>query len=113
MVSCCCGFPRPVGAEDFDTHPIEPTLIIADLRAATLAGHVAALKGAKALTKDEKGLWSIPVGPLEPAIYSYGFAVDGAIGIPTRPIPPWRSAAGVIRAVSCRATRMHRRATGP
>jgi enterochelin esterase-like enzyme len=43
---------------------------------------VAALKGAKSLAKDEKGVWSITVGPLEPAIYSYGFAVDGAIRIP-------------------------------
>lgn len=43
---------------------------------------VAALKGTKALTKDDKGVWSITVGPMEPAIYSYGFAVDGAIRIP-------------------------------
>ena len=37
------------------------------------------------VAKDEKGIWSITVGPLEPAIYSfasYSFAVDGAIRIP-------------------------------
>jgi enterochelin esterase-like enzyme len=43
---------------------------------------VAAMKGTRALAKDEKGIWSITVGPLDPAIYSYGFAVDGAIRIP-------------------------------
>ena len=43
---------------------------------------VAALHGTKALTRDEKGIWTITVGPLEPAVYSYGFAVDGAIRIP-------------------------------
>jgi enterochelin esterase-like enzyme len=29
------------------------------------------------MTKNEKGVWSITVGPLEPEIYSYTFAVDG------------------------------------
>jgi enterochelin esterase-like enzyme len=48
---------------------------------------VAALKGTKSLTKDAKGVWSITVGPLDPAIYSYGFAVDGAIRIPDRANP--------------------------
>jgi enterochelin esterase family protein len=43
---------------------------------------VAAFKGTKSLIEDDKGVWSITVGPLEPAIYSYGFAVDGAIRIP-------------------------------
>ena len=43
---------------------------------------VAALKGTRPLVKDDKGVWSITVGPLDPAIYSYGFAVDGAIRIP-------------------------------
>jgi enterochelin esterase-like enzyme len=43
---------------------------------------VAALKGTKALTKDEKGVWSLTVGPLDPAVYSYGFSLDGAVRIP-------------------------------
>ncbi len=29
------------------------------------------------LTKDEAGLWSLTVGPLEPNLYSYNFTVDG------------------------------------
>lgn len=34
-------------------------------------------RGAQPMQKDEKGLWSVTVGPLEPAIYNYRFAVDG------------------------------------
>ena len=33
--------------------------------------------GAKALQKDDKGLWSLTVGPVEPDIYEYEFSVDG------------------------------------
>jgi enterochelin esterase-like enzyme len=29
------------------------------------------------LTKDEKGVWSVTVGPFTPDLYSYGFVVDG------------------------------------
>src|SRR5262245_44921030 len=29
------------------------------------------------LSKDEKGVWSVTVGPLTPDFYSYGFTVDG------------------------------------
>jgi enterochelin esterase family protein len=47
----------------------------------------AILKGPKPLTKDEKGMWSITVGPLEPGFYNYGFAIDGGIrmGDPANP----------------------------
>jgi enterochelin esterase family protein len=37
-----------------------------------------ALGGAKRMTKDESGLWSITIGPLDPEIYEYSFTVDGA-----------------------------------
>jgi enterochelin esterase-like enzyme len=33
--------------------------------------------GAQDLTKDDKGLWSITVGPLPPELYSYSFILDG------------------------------------
>jgi enterochelin esterase family protein len=35
------------------------------------------LKDRQPLTKDEKGLWSVTLGPLEPDIYTYEFHVDG------------------------------------
>jgi enterochelin esterase family protein len=43
---------------------------------------IAVTKGPKALTKDEKGLWSLTVGPFEPGYYNYGFAIDGGIRSP-------------------------------
>jgi enterochelin esterase-like enzyme len=33
--------------------------------------------GSKAMSKDEAGIWSATVGPLEPEIYQYNFVVDG------------------------------------
>jgi enterochelin esterase family protein len=33
--------------------------------------------GKLAMTKDEQGLWSLTVGPLEPDLYGYSFAIDG------------------------------------
>src|SRR5262245_4811141 len=32
----------------------------------------------KAMTKEENGVWTVTVGPLEPEQYSYNFSVDGA-----------------------------------
>jgi enterochelin esterase family protein len=33
--------------------------------------------GTKDMTRDEKGLWSVTVGPLPPELYSYSFILDG------------------------------------
>jgi len=41
----------------------------------TLTGEF--MKGSKGLLKDEKGVWSVTVGPLEPEIYHYNFTIDG------------------------------------
>jgi enterochelin esterase family protein len=35
------------------------------------------LSGAKPMTKDAEGVWSITTSPLEPEIYTYNFVVDG------------------------------------
>ncbi|MBZ5611236.1 MAG: esterase [Acidobacteriia bacterium] len=35
------------------------------------------LKSREVLRKDEKGLWAVTVGPIEPDIYAYEFLVDG------------------------------------
>ena len=43
----------------------------------TVSGEIMGTKPAAALTKDEAGVWSVTLGPLEPEIYSYGFNVDG------------------------------------
>src|SRR3954463_2047316 len=41
----------------------------------TLSGEF--MTGAKPLQKDEKDLWTITVGPIEPEIYNYNFTIDG------------------------------------
>lgn len=33
--------------------------------------------GRAAMTRDESGLWSVTIGPIEPDLYGYGFTVDG------------------------------------
>ena len=33
--------------------------------------------GSKAMEKDDQGVWSVTVGPLEPDVWSYSFTVDG------------------------------------
>ncbi len=35
------------------------------------------LRGNKPLEKNEQGLWSVTIGPLEPEIYNYNFTIDG------------------------------------
>lgn len=35
--------------------------------------------GPRPLTRDEQGTWSITVGPLDPELYGYSFAVDGLV----------------------------------
>jgi enterochelin esterase family protein len=37
------------------------------------------LREARTLSKDEKGIWSITVGPVTPEIYSYQLAVNGVV----------------------------------
>ncbi len=42
-----------------------------------LVGEITQGRGPQAMTKDEDGLWTITVGPLEPEIWSYNFRVHG------------------------------------
>ena len=34
------------------------------------------------LQRDEKGVWSLTVGPLPPGFYTYGYAIDGGLRMP-------------------------------
>jgi enterochelin esterase-like enzyme len=43
---------------------------------------IAVMGGPKPLVKDERGLWSVTVGPIPAGYYNYGFAVDGGIRSP-------------------------------
>ena len=52
----------------------------------TLTGDWLGSTPAPKLTKDERGVWSITLGPFEPSIYIYSFNVDGmAIADPVNP----------------------------
>jgi enterochelin esterase family protein len=43
----------------------------------SLVGEVMQGKGPQAMTKDDKGVWSVTVGPLAPEIWIYNFRVEG------------------------------------
>ena len=34
------------------------------------------------LTRDDKGVWSLTIGPLPPGFYTYGYAIDGGLRMP-------------------------------
>ncbi len=40
------------------------------------------IKEATPLKKDDKGVFSLTVGPLEPGFYTYGYAIDGGLRMP-------------------------------
>ena len=40
------------------------------------------IKAPKPLSKDEKGVWSVTVGPVPPGFYTYGYAIDGGLRMP-------------------------------
>jgi enterochelin esterase-like enzyme len=40
------------------------------------------LKEPTPLKKDDKGVWSVTVGPLQPGFYTYGYAIDGGLRMP-------------------------------
>ncbi len=45
-------------------------------------GILEVLKEPKHLQKDEKGVWSLTVGPLPAGSYTYGYAIDGGLRMP-------------------------------
>ncbi len=52
-------------------------IVAPEAKSVTVSGEIMGTSPAAALTKDESGVWSVTLGPLEPEIYSYGFNVDG------------------------------------
>src|SRR6476660_1616995 len=45
-------------------------------------GILEVIKEPKPLKKDDKGVWSLTVGPLAPGFYTYGYAIDGGLRMP-------------------------------
>lgn len=45
-------------------------------------GILEVIKKPMPLQRDEKGVWSLTVGPLPPGFYTYGYAIDGGLRMP-------------------------------
>jgi enterochelin esterase-like enzyme len=45
-------------------------------------GILEVIKNPMPLKRDDKGVWSLTVGPLPPGFYTYGFAIDGGLRMP-------------------------------
>ena len=45
-------------------------------------GILEAIKKPMPLQRDDKGVWSVTVGPLAPGFYTYGYAIDGGLRMP-------------------------------
>jgi enterochelin esterase-like enzyme len=48
-----------------------------EAKSVTVSGEIMGTNPPAALAKDDIGIWSVTLGPLDPDIYSYGFNVDG------------------------------------
>jgi len=58
------------------------------------------LKGSTPLAKDDKGIWSVTVGPVEPEIYNYNFTIDGVKTIdPGNPNVKFGSTAQTVQSI--------------
>jgi enterochelin esterase family protein len=69
--------PRIVSPEIFTNNTVTFRLRAPDAQKVTIYGDWPIERGGGAMTKDDKGVWSLNVGPLAPDIYSYTFNVDG------------------------------------
>jgi enterochelin esterase-like enzyme len=77
--------PPPASAQDFFT-PVSPevhgdgtvTFRVKAPDARSVSVVAIETEPAAPMTKDASGIWSVTVGPLAPAIYSYAFQIDGA-----------------------------------
>ncbi len=45
-------------------------------------GILEVIKQPMPLQKNDKGVWSLTIGPLEPGFYTYGYAIDGGLRMP-------------------------------
>jgi enterochelin esterase-like enzyme len=67
--------PAPVSSEVHADRTITFRLSAPKANEVTVSGEFA--QGPQRMQKDDAGVWSITVGPVEPEVYSYTFSVDG------------------------------------
>lgn len=70
--------PRLVSPEIHPDRTVTLRLMAPKATEVTVNGEIMLGKPARPLTKDDSGVWSVTLGPLDPEIYSYSFSVDGA-----------------------------------
>ena len=71
---------RVISPEVHDDHTVTFRLHAPDVEEVLLTGNMFVGKDARKrvpFTKDEKGLWTLTIGPLIPEIYFYYFIIDG------------------------------------
>jgi enterochelin esterase family protein len=66
-----------VSPEALSDHRVTFRIYAPKASAVTVVGDFAGTSGPAKLEKDDKGVWSVTVGPLAPDFYSYSFIVDG------------------------------------
>jgi enterochelin esterase-like enzyme len=64
-----------VSPEVFPDRRVSFRLLAPKAAEVTITGEF--LRGSQAMQKDERGVWSLTVGPLRPEIYHYNFTIDG------------------------------------
>ncbi len=69
--------PRTVSPEILTNNAVTFRLHAPDAQKVTVYGDWPKELGGGPMTKDDKGVWSLTVGPLAPDIYTYTFNVDG------------------------------------
>jgi enterochelin esterase-like enzyme len=69
--------PAIVSPEVHPDRTVTVRIVAPNAKSVTVSGEIMGTSPPAALTKDENGVWSVTLGPLEPEIYSYGFNVDG------------------------------------
>jgi enterochelin esterase family protein len=91
LVACAGAYGQPSGnglksPEVSDDHHVTFRILAPKAQEVTLTGDWLGSAAPPKLSKDDHGVWSITLGPLEPSIYIYSFTVDGvAIPDPVNP----------------------------
>ena len=69
---------RVTSPEIHDDNRVTFRLSAPDATSVSVSGDQGAMRAASEMTKDENGVWSVTVGPLDSEMYGYTFTVDGA-----------------------------------
>ena len=82
LLVCSCAFaqraPQPDPIVSPEVHADRTiTFRLLAPKANDVAVNIGFAEGPQKMTRDEKGLWTVTIGPAEPEVYSYTFSIDG------------------------------------